>query len=75
MESVTEYKDIFGSVLTFGPGQHHGSTKSFLTVVKNGRWCRWSKTLSGTERRSSASILRKGRMRWPLMPGHASTRA
>jgi branched-chain amino acid transport system substrate-binding protein len=38
MESITEYKDIFGSVLSFGPDQHHGSTKSFLTVVKNGRW-------------------------------------
>ena len=38
MESITEYKDIFGSVLSFGPDQHHGSTKSFLAVVKNGRW-------------------------------------
>jgi len=31
-------KDIFGSELSFGPDQHHGSTRSFLTVVKNGRW-------------------------------------
>jgi len=38
MEGLTEYKDIFGAVLSFGPDQHHGSTKSFLTVVKNGRW-------------------------------------
>ncbi|MBS0639716.1 MAG: ABC transporter substrate-binding protein [Proteobacteria bacterium] len=38
MESITEYKDIFGSTLSFGPDQHHGSTRSFLTVVKNGRW-------------------------------------
>jgi branched-chain amino acid transport system substrate-binding protein len=38
MESVHEYKDIFGSELSFGPDQHHGSTKSFLTVVKNARW-------------------------------------
>lgn len=38
MESIHDYKDIFGSVLSFGPNQHHASTSSFLTVVKNGRW-------------------------------------
>jgi branched-chain amino acid transport system substrate-binding protein len=38
MESIHENDDIFGSVLSFGPDQHHGSTKSFLTVVKHGRW-------------------------------------
>ncbi|HVZ08287.1 ABC transporter substrate-binding protein [Rhodopila sp.] len=38
MESIHGYKDIFGSELSFGPDQHHGSTKSFLTVVKDGRW-------------------------------------
>lgn len=38
MESIHDYKDIFGSVLSFGPEQHHGSTRSFLTVVKAGRW-------------------------------------
>jgi branched-chain amino acid transport system substrate-binding protein len=38
MESVHDYKDIFGNVLSFGPDQHHASTSSFLTVVKNGRW-------------------------------------
>jgi len=38
MESIHNYKDIFGSELSFGPDQHHGSTRSFLTVVKNGRW-------------------------------------
>jgi branched-chain amino acid transport system substrate-binding protein len=38
MESVHDYTDIFGTQLSFGPEQHHGSTKSFLTVVKNGRW-------------------------------------
>jgi branched-chain amino acid transport system substrate-binding protein len=38
MEGIKDYKDIFGSVLSFGPDQHHGSTKSFLTVVKDGRW-------------------------------------
>ena len=38
MESIHDYNDIFGSRLSFGPNQHHGSTASFLTVVKNGRW-------------------------------------
>jgi branched-chain amino acid transport system substrate-binding protein len=38
MESIHSYTDIFGSQLSFGPNQHHGSTASFLTVVKNGRW-------------------------------------
>ena len=37
MESVQGYKDIFGSELSFGPDQHHGSTKSFLTVHE-ARW-------------------------------------
>jgi branched-chain amino acid transport system substrate-binding protein len=38
MEGIHNYKDIFGSELSFGPEQHHGSTRSFLAVVKNGRW-------------------------------------
>nr|WP_294523877.1 ABC transporter substrate-binding protein [uncultured Rhodopila sp.] len=38
IESIHEYKDIFGAELSFGPEQHHGSARSFLTVVKDGRW-------------------------------------
>ncbi len=38
MESIHDYKDIFGSELSLGPNQHHASTRSFLTVVKSGRW-------------------------------------
>ncbi len=38
MESIHDYKDIFGSELSFGSEQHHGSTRSFLTVVHSGRW-------------------------------------
>jgi branched-chain amino acid transport system substrate-binding protein len=38
MEGIHDYKDIFGSELSFGPDQHHGSTRSFLTVVRNARW-------------------------------------
>ncbi|MEI7710256.1 MAG: ABC transporter substrate-binding protein [Rhodospirillales bacterium] len=38
MEKISSYKDIFGTELSFGPNQHHGSAKSFLTIVKDGRW-------------------------------------
>jgi branched-chain amino acid transport system substrate-binding protein len=38
MESIHDYKDIFGTELSLGPNQHHASTRSFLTVVKAGRW-------------------------------------
>ena len=38
MESIHDYNDIFGSAAELRPDQHHGSTKSFLTVVHNGRW-------------------------------------
>jgi branched-chain amino acid transport system substrate-binding protein len=38
MESIHDYQDIFGAELSFGPGQHHGSTKSFLNIVRDGRW-------------------------------------
>ncbi len=38
LESIDSYKDLFGTELSFGPNQHHGSSKSFLTVVKDGRW-------------------------------------
>jgi branched-chain amino acid transport system substrate-binding protein len=38
MEGIHDYTDIFGSELSFGPKQHHGSTRSYLTVVKHGRW-------------------------------------
>ena len=38
LESIDTYQDLFGTELSFGPNQHHGSSKSFLTVVKDGRW-------------------------------------
>ena len=44
MESIHDYKDIFGSELSFGPDRHHGSTRSFLTVVKERPMgCQWSR--------------------------------
>jgi branched-chain amino acid transport system substrate-binding protein len=47
IEGVHDFKDIFGNVLSFGPGQHHASTSSFLTVVKNGRWVPVEETALG----------------------------
>ncbi|MDQ2762854.1 MAG: ABC transporter substrate-binding protein [Pseudomonadota bacterium] len=38
MESIHDYKDIFGTTLGLGPNQHHAETASFLTIVHNGRW-------------------------------------
>src|SRR4051794_22603412 len=38
MESLHEFTDLYGNTYSFGPNQHHGSTKAFLAVVKNGRW-------------------------------------
>jgi branched-chain amino acid transport system substrate-binding protein len=39
IESIQDFRDIFGGPpLSFGPNQHHGSTASFLAVVRNGRW-------------------------------------
>jgi branched-chain amino acid transport system substrate-binding protein len=38
MESLHEFTDMYGNTYSFGPKQHHGSTKAFLAVVKDGRW-------------------------------------
>jgi branched-chain amino acid transport system substrate-binding protein len=38
LEAIHEYKDIFGTTYSFGPGQHHGQTASYLSVVHDGRW-------------------------------------
>lgn len=38
MESLHDFTDIYGNHYSFGPHQHHGSTKAFLAVVKDGRW-------------------------------------
>ena len=39
IETIKDFHDIFdGPPLSFGPNQHHGSSSSFLTVIKDGRW-------------------------------------
>jgi branched-chain amino acid transport system substrate-binding protein len=38
MESLDKFTDIYGNNYSFGPNQHHGSTKAYLAVVKDGHW-------------------------------------
>ncbi len=39
MESIKDHQDIFGSPpISYGPETRVGSKKSFMAVVKNGRW-------------------------------------
>ncbi len=38
VESITDYTDIFGYRLSFGPNKHSGATESVLSQVQNGRW-------------------------------------
>ncbi|MXW54714.1 MAG: ABC transporter substrate-binding protein [Gammaproteobacteria bacterium] len=38
LESIGEYKDIFGYTLHFSPENHNGVKESVLGVIENGRW-------------------------------------
>ena len=38
IESITDYTDLFGYRVQFGPGDHKGVSESVLSVVENGRW-------------------------------------
>ena len=38
LESLTEYTDLFGNKLTFGPDDHKGVDTSALSQIQNGRW-------------------------------------
>lgn len=38
MESLKDFKDIFGATYTFTPTDHHGTTKAYLSIVHNERW-------------------------------------
>ena len=39
MESMQDFHDIFdGPTLSMSPTNHHASSRSFLSVVKNRRW-------------------------------------
>jgi branched-chain amino acid transport system substrate-binding protein len=38
MESLRDFKDIFGGSYTFTPTNHHATTKAYLSVVRKERW-------------------------------------
>lgn len=38
IESMSEYTDLFGNKLTFGPDDHKGVDSSSLSQIQNGRW-------------------------------------
>jgi branched-chain amino acid transport system substrate-binding protein len=38
MESIRDFKDVFGATYSFSPTDHHGTTKAYLSVVHGGRW-------------------------------------
>ncbi len=46
LESLSEYEDLFGNVLTFGPDDHKGVDSSTLSQVQNGRWVRLQTSIS-----------------------------
>lgn len=37
-EAITDYQDIFGYQIQFGPEDHKGVSESLLSVVENGKW-------------------------------------
>jgi len=46
MEAITDYTDIFGNRLSFGPQDHKGVKESTRSTVVNGRWQTASDTVS-----------------------------
>jgi|TARA_Y100000310_G_scaffold81726_1_gene78272 branched-chain amino acid transport system substrate-binding protein len=38
IEGISDYTDIFGYHLSFGPNKHGGVSESNLSIVENGRW-------------------------------------
>lgn len=46
MESITDYTDIFGYKVSFGPQKHSGATESVLSQVQNGRWVKLEEAIT-----------------------------
>ncbi len=46
MESITDYTDIFGYSVSFGPDKHSGATESVLSQVRDGRWVKLEEAIS-----------------------------
>jgi len=45
LESMSNYTDIFGYTMTFGPNDHKGVDSSTLMTVKDGRWIRLAESI------------------------------
>lgn len=46
LESITDYTDIFGYRISFGPDDHKGVSESALSVVQDGRWVTLAQSIS-----------------------------
>ena len=46
IESLSEYTDLFGNQLSFGPDDHKGVDHSTLSQIQNGRWVTLDTTIS-----------------------------
>lgn len=46
MESLTDFQDMFGYNISFGPDDHKGVSESVLSVVENGRWVTRAESVS-----------------------------
>ncbi len=46
LESISNYTDIFGYKVSFGPDKHSGATESVLSQVQNGRWVALEEAIS-----------------------------
>ena len=46
VESITDYTDIFGYRVSFGPEKHSGATESVLSQVQDGRWVTLEQAIS-----------------------------
>ena len=46
LEGITDYSDIFGYKVSFGPDKHSGVTESVLSQVRDGRWIKLEQAIS-----------------------------
>jgi len=46
LESITDYTDLFGYRISFGPDKHSGATESVLSQVQNGRWVKLEQAIT-----------------------------
>jgi len=46
LESISDYTDIFGYRISFGPNKHNGATESVLSQVQNGRWVKLQEAIT-----------------------------